>query len=512
VQRDPARWWMLGVLCLATLVVGLDITILNVALPTIAHSLNADTAALQWIVDSYALAFAGAMLPAGILGDRLGRKKVLLAGLAFFGVASVWSALAGTSGELVAARTLLGVGAAVVMPLALAFVADTFDDVERPRAIAVLTAAIACGLPLGPIVGGALLQHFYWGSVFWINVPVVAVALVMGWLLLRESRNPAAPRLDVVGAVLAVGGIVALVWGFIEAPVYGWGSLETIGLLGGSVVLLISFVVRQLWSGARLVDPALFAKPRFVWGTAAAVVVSIALFSVLFVVPQFLQAVAGSDALGTGLRLVPLMVGLLVSGLAAAPLDRLIGTKAAVTGGLVLLALGLVVLSVVEADSEYSVIAVGLTTCGLGIGMAMAPAMNAVTAEVGDESGAGAAVTNTLRQVGGALAVAILGSVLSTVYADRLDDAMGSQGAEVAGAARESVVGAVGVAEELGGVQGRELRAAAGEAFADAMSSVMLSCAGVVLVGAVLCLAFLPARKTEGQEPERSGQALAGID
>ncbi|MDR3036624.1 MAG: MFS transporter [Kitasatospora sp.] len=507
-DRGSARqWWMLGVLCLATLVVSLDITILNVALPTISDSLHADTAHLQWIVDSYSLAFAGAMLPAGLLGDRYGRKRVLLAGLVVFLVASAWSALAGSTGSLIAARTLMGGGAAIVMPLTLAFVAATFTDADRPKAIAVITAAIAGGLPLGPIVGGFLLEHFYWGSVFWINVPVVAVAVVAGAVLLGESVNPAAPKLDAVGAVLVVAAVVALVYGFISAPEVGWGSARTVGLLAGSVLLLVLFLLWERRVTDRLVDPGLFRNARFTWGTMAAVAVSVALFGILFVVPQFLQAVQGNDAFGTGLRLVPLMGGLLVAGGVAGPLDKLIGTKLAVAGGLVVIAVGLVVLSRATPGTGYGTVAAGLGLAGLGVGAAMAPAMDAVTAEVGDEAGAGAAVTNTLRQVGGALAVAVLGSAMSAVYTHRLGPSLAALPGPVADAARESVMAAAAVADGLGG-PGAGLRAAAGSAFADAMSMVMLSCAGVVLLGAVLCLCFLPARAGGAPSGAAAGQPV----
>ncbi|WP_179892076.1 MFS transporter [Streptomyces sp. rh34] len=515
VQRpDSARWWVLGVLCLALLVVGLDITILNVALPTISSSLGASTAELQWIVDSYTLAFAAVMLPAGVLGDRYGRKKVLLLGLATFTVASVWSALAGSSTELIVARTLLGAGAAVVLPLTLAFVADTFDDRERPKAIAIITTAFAAGLPLGPIIGGFLVQHFYWGSVFWINVPVVAVAVVAGWMLLRESRSPAPPPMDVVGLILVIASVVALVWGFITAPEEGWGAALTICLLGGSVLLLLAFFVWEARTGDRIVDPALFRKPRFTWGTIAAVVVSIALFAVLFVVPLFLQGVSGNDAFDTGIRLVPLMGGLMVTGALAGFVDRKIGTKITVVAGLVLLAVGLVLLSRVEADSGYGVVAVALALCGLGVGAAMAPAMEAVTAEVGDESGAGAAVANTLRQVGGALAVAVLGSMLSTVYANRLSEASESLPDGTVETASESVMNAAAIADELGPA-GEALSTAAGEAFATAMSGVMISCAVVVLIGALLCGIFLPARAggtTEGSAVKAGSEDLVDVE
>ena len=493
------KWLPLVAICLGAFMLLIDVSIVNVALPKMSDDLHSSFTSLQWVVDMYALVLAALLLAVGSIGDRIGHRRLYVGGLVLFAAASAWSALAGSTGELIAARTLMGGGAAIVMPLTLAIVAATFDDADRPKAIAVITAAIAGGLPLGPIAGGFLLQHFYWGSVFWINLPVVAIAIAAGALLLRESRNPGAGRLDIPGVLLVVGSVVALIYGFISAPENGWGSARTIGLLAGAAVLMAAFAIWERRTTDRLVDPALFRNARFTWGTMAAVAVSVALFGVLFIVPQFLQAVSGYDALGTGLRLVPLMGGLLVGGGVAGPIDKLIGTRITVTAGLVLLAAGLVVLSRATASGGYGVLVVGLTVCGAGVGGAMAPAMDAVTAEVGDEAGAGSAVTNTLRQVGGALAIAVLGSVLSAVYSERLGAALAGLPASAAHTARESVMGAVTIAQGLGAQHqsaGATLRNAAGDAFAHAMSIVMLSCTGVVLLGAVLCLLFLPARRS----------------
>ena len=309
-------WWMLVVTCLAVIVVSLDGTILNIALPSVSAALHAGTADLQWIVDAYSLAFAGFMLPAGVIGDRLGRRRVLLTGLATFLAASVWCALAGSAGELIAARTLLGLGAAIVFPLSLAIVSATFSDAERPRAIGILTASVALGLPLGPILGGVLLQHFSWNSVFWINVPVVFLTLAAG-VLLPESRNPAAPPLDGSGALLAVAAVVSLVLGVIRGPEHGWSAPLTSTLLAASVLLFAGFVIRERRAAHPLIDPALFRDRRFIWGTAATVAVSVALFGIMFVLPQYLQSVHGYDPLNTGLRMLPLMAGLLAGGGAA---------------------------------------------------------------------------------------------------------------------------------------------------------------------------------------------------
>jgi EmrB/QacA subfamily drug resistance transporter len=490
------KWWLLAVLCLGVIVVSLDLTILNIALPSISAALHAGTADLQWIVDAYALAFAGAMLPAGVLGDRLGRRRVLLAGLATFLAASLWCALAGSTGELIAARVLMGLGGAIVFPLTLAIVSATFGDAGRAKAIGIVTAAVALGLPLGPVLGGLLLQHFSWNSVFWINVPVVAVTLAAGAVALPESRNPAAPPFDGPGALLAAAAIVSLVFGVIRGPEHGWSAPVTIALLAGSVLLLAGFVVRERRTAHPLVDGTLFRDRGFAWGTVATVAVSVALFAIMFVLPQYLQSVHGDDALGTGLRLLPLMGGLLVAGGAASQAVAAIGTRLTVAAGLALLTAGLVLLSGIHLSSGYSVVAAGLALAGLGVGGSIGAAMDAVMAAVGgDEAGAGAAVNSTLRQVGGALAVAALGSALSVSYARALRPALRALPAGDAAIARESVTQAVQLARRLP-AGGTLLREAAGAAFLHGMSIVMVSCAVVTALAALATLRYLPRHAT----------------
>src|SRR5262249_29280306 len=291
------RWWMLGVTCLSVVVVALDLTILNIALPSISAELQASTRDLQWIVDAYSLAFAAVMLPAGLAGDRFGRRRLLLPGLAGFLGGSGWVGLAvaagggvrrGGAGELIAARAVMGLGAGIVLPLSLAVASARFSDAERPKAIGILTAAVAAGLPLGPVLGGVLLQHFSWHSVFWINVPAVCVTLAAGAVLVPESRNPAAPPLDVPGVLLSAGAVTCLVWGVIDGPEHGWAAPSAWGLLTGSAVLLAAFLAREHRAAHPLIDRELFADRRFTWGTAATVAVSVALFGLMFTVPQYL--------------------------------------------------------------------------------------------------------------------------------------------------------------------------------------------------------------------------------
>ena len=504
------RWWMLGVTCLSVIVVNLDLTILNIALPAISAALHAGTGDLQWLVDAYSLVFAGVMLPAGMAGDRLGRKRLLLAGLAVFLAASLWCALSVSAGELIAARALMGLGAGIVFPLSLAVVSAAFGDDGRAAAIGILTAAIALALPLGPVLGGLLLQHFSWHSVFWINVPAAGLTLAAGAVLMPESRNPAAPPLDVPGALLAPAAVTCLVWGFINGPEHGWTAASTWMLLAGSAVLLAAFLARERRSANPVIDPALFRDRRFTWGTAATVAVSVALYGILFTAPQYLQSVLGEAPVSAALRLLPLMGGLLAGGSAAGLVARASGTRLTVAAGLAVLAAGLAMLGQVRLGTGYAAVAAGLALCGLGTGVSIGAAMNAVmTAAGGDEAGTGASVNSALRNAGGAITVAVLGSVLSATYARDLR--LAALPAREAATARASITQAVQVAGRLPS-GGSALRAAAGTAFLHGMSTVMLICAAVAVAAILTSLRYLPGRPAPGGTPPVSDPASAAPD
>jgi len=499
------RWWMLGVTCLSVVVVNLDLTILNVALPAISAALHADTGDLQWLVDAYSIVFAGVMLPAGLIGDRLGRKRLLLAGLGVFLAASLWCALSVSAGELIAARAVMGLGAGIVFPLSLAVVPAAFSDAERATAIAILTAGVAFALPLGPVLGGLLLQHFSWQSVFWVNVPAACVALAAGVVLVPESRNPAAPPLDVLGALLAPGAVACLIWGVINGQEHGWTAPPTLALLAGSAVLLTWFLARERRAVNPVIDPALFRDRRFTWGTAATIAVSVALYAILFLFPQYLQSVLGDDPASAGLRLLPMMGGLLIAGGVAGQAVRAAGTRLTVAAGLTLLAGGLAVLSQVQLSTSYAFVAAGLALCGLGTGASIGAAMDAVMAAAGDgEAGLGASLNSALRNTGGAITVAVLGSVLSASYVRALGPALAALPDRDAATARASVTAAVQLASRLP-AGGPALRTAAGTAFLHGMSTDMVICAAVA-VGAILTsLRYLP-----GRGGERSSQPHPG--
>jgi EmrB/QacA subfamily drug resistance transporter len=476
------RWWALGALVLSLLTIGFDATILNVALPNLATALDAGTAELQWIIDAYILVFAGLLLPAGALGDRYGRKLFLLLGLVLFGGASVVASYAGSAGTVIGARALMGIGAAILTPITGAIIPSLFPVAERTKAIAFMAIGLGAGVPLGPIVGGYLLKHFWWGSVFLVNVPVVIVAIIAVAVLIPESKDPTPRRVDVVGGLLSTAGLVAFVYAVIAAPTDGWTSARVlVGGIGG-LALLGGFVSWERRVAEPMIDLRLFGRPRFLWGSVAGTVASFGMFGLLFVLPLYLQAVQGNDALGTGVRLLPMMGGLIVGARASEKIGERFGARVPIVAGLALVTTGLATGAFTTVGSGYGFVATWLSIVGLGIGLSLAPAMAAVLAELPPErAGSGSAVTMALRQVGGALGVALLGSLSSAVYTAHLHRDAGLPPA-AAKAVHDSVAGAVAVAGKIGDAA---LAVDARTAFMGAMSAVLVACAAVTAAGAV---------------------------
>ena len=337
----PRRWWALGALAVSLLTVGLDLTVLNVAVPTLAVDLGATTTQLQWFGNAYTLALAALLLPAGLLGDRFGPKKLLLGALAVFGLASLGCAYADSPGQLIAARVVLGVGAAFLIPLSLSLLNILFPPEERAKALTTWVMATFVGIPLGPLLGGWLLDHFAWGSVFLINVPLTVVGLVAVLFLVPLTRGSGQGAIDFRGIALSAAGLVALTYGFVYAGEHGWAAPATYGLLALGAALLGVFCWTQTRVASPLADLVLFREPRFVWGAVLATVASFALMGVMFVLPQLFQAVQGADALQTGVRLLPLIAGMLVASKVAERLVAAFGVRVVVTAGFVLLAAGL---------------------------------------------------------------------------------------------------------------------------------------------------------------------------
>ena len=500
----PRRWWALAAICLSVLALGFDGTVLNVALPDLAVQLPADTGQLQWIVDAYLVVFAAAMLPAGLLGDRFGRRRMLISGLVLFGAASLVGTFADSPDTLIAVRALMGLGGALIMPLGMAIIPSLFPAAERPRAVAVMTAGMALGMPLGPIIGGALLTHFWWGSIFLINVPLIVVGIAALVLLVPESRNPAVPRVDVLSAVLGVAGLGALTFGIIQGPSDGWSSATVVGTLTASVVLLGGLVLRERSQPHPMLDLGLLADRSYRWNTLATVLVTFVLMGALFVLPQYLQSVLGNSALGTGVRMMPLMGGLLVAARLAERLVARVSVRWVVTGGLLLVAAALFLGSGTTVADGYGWTALWLSVLGLGMGFTMVPAMGAAMAALPeDRAGVGSGLLQTLRQSASAIGVALLGSLLAGIYTDHLDTRGLPAGA--ADTARGSVSGAQSVA---GLTHDTALAASAHSAFLHGMGTVLVVCAVAALLSALLIGLRMPGRisaRTSGRVAEPAG-------
>ncbi|GAA3564936.1 DHA2 family efflux MFS transporter permease subunit [Streptomyces osmaniensis] len=507
VTTDTRRWWALGALVASMLTLGFDMTILNVALPTMAADLGATTGQQQWMADAYVVVFAALMLPAGLLGDRFGRRRMLITGLGVFLAGSLLGALAGDVNAVIAARAVMGVGAALVTPLSLSVLPTLFGPEERTKAVGIASAASALGLPLGPIIGGWLLNHFWWGSVFLINVPMAAIGIAACLFLLPETKDPASPEVDTVSTALAATGLGALVYGIIEAPTRGWGDPLVLGMLGAAVLLIAALVVRERRVERPMLDMTLLAHRGFLFNTVAATLVTFILTGLLFVLPPYLQAVLGHDALGTGVRLLPMMGGLLVASRLAPQVVARFGARAAVSAGLVVLAFAGFLGSRTTVDSGYGFVALWLTITGLGFGLSLIPAMNGgLSALPRDRAGSGSGLLMTLRQVGGAIGIALLGSLLAGAFRDRLDvTGLPAGAADTAG---ESVVAAHLVAERAGSAQ---LAASANAAYVHGMGIVLLVCGIAALVSALLAAAFLPGTP-DAEQPGAPDMAAEGAD
>ncbi|MCA2211968.1 DHA2 family efflux MFS transporter permease subunit [Jidongwangia harbinensis] len=490
MAASTSRWWALGALALSTLTVGLDGTILSVALPTLAGDLDAGTSDLQWFTNAYLLVLAAFLLPGGMLGDRFGRKRMLLGALVLFGVASAACAYATSTGQLIAARAALGLGAAVLMPLGAAVLTVLFSPAERPRALTIWVTASALGVPLGPLVGGWLLDNFWWGAVFLINVPLVVVAVVAVVLWLPESHGDTTRRFDLPGVALSAVGLVTFTYGIVDAGDRGWTDVRPLVLVAAGPLILAVFVAWQRRTRMPLVDLHLFRSAAFTGGTLAATAASFAMFGLLFTLPQYFQAVQGADALGTGLRLLPVIGGLMVGARLAGRLVPRLGSRAVLTGGFAVLAAGLVAGAATAADSGYGYVAAWITVAGAGLGLTLPPSMDAALGALSAErSGVGSGLIQALRQVGSAIGVAVLGTVLNVGYRDRVD-VQALPGAD-ADAVRDSAAGGIAVADRLGAPG---LLDSVRTAFTHGMDVSLLAAAGVAVLGGLLTVLLVPAR------------------
>ncbi len=501
----PRRWWAFVALSFSLLVIGLDNTVLNVALPTIARDLSATQSQLQWIVDAYTLVFAGLLLTMGSLGDRFGRKKALLVGLTIFGAGSIWAAFSGSANVLIAARAFMGIGGALIMPTTLSITTNIFEGKERGRAIGAWAGVAGLSIIIGPVFGGWLLDNYSWGVIFLINVPIIALVLLGTALLVPESKDPAASKLDPIGALLSIVGLTALLWGIIEVPVNGWSDTRIIAAFIAAAVLLLAFVVWELRSPTPMLNMKLFRNPRFSAASLALTLSAFSMFGVLFILTQYLQLILGYSPLQAGSALIALIPTLLIGSIISPRIVERMGTKIPVTIGLVIVAGAFILLSSASVNSGYGLIAWTLAILGLGFGMTMAPATNSIMGALPlGRAGVGSAMNDTTRQVGGAFGVAILGSILSSVYQSSLKSAsiMNLLPPPVREIVRDSIGKATFIASHIGGQVGQMLTSSVNVAFIDAMHTTVLISAGVTLCGALVALLFLPAYAKDEQIPQ----------
>ena len=521
---DSRRWWALVAIAASVLVVGLDLTVLNLALPTLSTQLHASTSDLQWFSAAYSLVLAAALLPAGLLGDRFGRKRLLLIALVVFGASSAACAFATSAGGLIVARAVLGLGAAVVLPMSIAILPVLFTAEERPRAIAIVMGATFIGYPVGPLLGGWLLDNFWWGSVFLINVPVVVLALIAVTLLMPESHGERGRPIDVIGIGLSSLGLAGMTYGFIKAGQSGWSDAVTLtGIFGGAAAIVVfvvweRYVTRRSASARQqpLIELSLFRSASFSWGTILTTMVSFALFGILFAMPQYFQEVKGVNAFGSGLRLLPMIGGMVLGMLVstrlqaapkspagAPPAGPRAGARALVTFGFAVMAVALAVGATTSTHSGTVFAAAWFAAAGLGLGFAMPAAMNAALGALSAQrSGAGSALISAMRQVGATIGVAVLGTVLLSAYRSRLG--LTGVPAAVSQAARGSAAAGVEVARKLDSVP---LLDSVRTAYVHGMDVMLWACGGIALTSALLALAFLPRKASPG----RADLAEAGL-
>lgn len=493
--RLPAaagRWTVLAVICAAILVVVIDVTVLHVAAPAMTEDLKPSAVALLWIIDVYPLVVAPLLVASGALGDRFGRKRILLSGLVVFGAASALAAMAWSPAVLIAARAVMGVGGAMILPASMSIIRDAFEDRdERRTAVGIWSATMAGGAAIGPLVGGFLVEHWWWGAVFLINVPVVLVVLPLGLKLLPESRAKVPPPWDTLAVVLVGAGILGVAFGLKQGARHGFVDPFVIAVLLGAVAALTTFVRRQLARSEPLLDVRLFSDRAFSVATGCVALSMFGLVGLELFFAQYLQLVLGLEPLAASVRLLPLMIASLAGGLLAAPVLRRIGTRATIAGGLALTTVGLVPLLALGLADQVLLLSLPFVAIGLGLEVALVAANDVIISAVPRErAGNAAAIEETAYELGGGLGVAVLGSILAAVYTDRLG-AVPGVGADAMRASDESLGRAVEVAAGLPATAGDALVAAAQDAFLSGLHvviavSVVLLAASALLSAVVL--------------------------
>ena len=526
-EIDPAlharRWWVLGVLCVSMTIIVMDNTILNVAIPSLIRDLDASNSQVQWIIDSYTIVFAGLLLTTGSLSDRFGRKGALQVGIVLFGFGSVLSALATSATMLIATRAFMGIGGALIMPSTLSLLTNTFrDPKERGRAIGIWAGFSGVGVAAGPLVGGVLLKHFSWSSVFWVNVPIGVTALIAGAFLLPKSREDRADRLDPIGSVLSIVGLASFLYGVIEVPAKGWTNTEVMAGFGLGIATITAFILWERHTDHPMLDMKFFKNPRFTAANTAVTLTFFAMFGSLFLMTQYWQFVHGYSPLEAGVRLIPYAFGMMIIAPLSSRLVERLGSKRVITFGLFVVTASLIALSFLHRDTPYWLAIIPFCTMSGGIGLTMPPATESVMGSLPrDKAGVGSAVNDTTRQMGGAVGVALIGSVVSSIYSSRVSSAaarFGVSGSALA-EARSSLGGGLKVAASLTDNAAGGFADAVKSAFVSGLSSGLRMASLFVVFAGFVVWRYLPARAADHDElpaatpedlQEMAGSLVAG--
>jgi EmrB/QacA subfamily drug resistance transporter len=507
------RWGILSVLIVSLLAIVIDNTVLNVALKTIAEphgGLGASQSQLEWAINSYTLVFAGLLFTFGVIGDRIGRRRMLMIGLVLFGISSLLSAYSRSPDQLIFARAAMGLGGAAVMPQTLSIISNVFEPQERPRAIGIWASAVGIGVAIGPVLGGVLLAHFWWGSVFLINVPVTVIGAAAVALLVPESRNPERAGIDVLGVLLSIAGLVLLVYGIVQGGDSGsWVHPSVLAPIAGGLAVLALFAWHESRTRHPALDVRLFGDRRLSASVSAIGLVFFGMGGVYFFTSFYTQNVLGYSPVGAGLLTVPFAAGQLLASPRSAALVKRYGAKAAGTGGLLVMSVALAGYILLGTSSPVWLLGLLFFVQGTGIGVAM-PAATSATMDVlpRERAGAGSALTNTARQVGVALGVAVLGSILAQSYHDAISPKLTALPAAARGAAGGSIAATQAVAAQSGAA-GRSLLGPANDAFVGAMHVTTLVAAAIALAGALVVLRWMPGRSGAVSAGAPAGEATA---
>jgi EmrB/QacA subfamily drug resistance transporter len=490
------RWWVLAVLCTSLLIVMLGNTALNVALPTLARDLGASASAQQWLVDSYSLVFAGLLFTMSSLGERFGRKGIMQIGLALFGGASLYAGVvADTSAQLIAARVVMGAAGAMIMPATLSILTNVFPREERAKAVAIWSGVAGGGGAIGMLLSGFMLEHFAWGSVFLVVVPVAVLSVAAGALLVPTSRDPDQGSIDVVGAVLSTAGLVTLVYGFIEAPKHGWGSFETAAFVACGLALLAGFTLWERRTAQPMLDITLFTKPAFAVSSIALTLVFFTLMGLFFSIAQLFQLVMGYSAFSSALHMAPIALFMMVAAPLSPGLVERYGKRRTVAAGLAVVAAGTAVMAMLPPSPSYLAVLTGMGIMAFGMGIAMSPTTDLLMSAVpASKAGMGSATNDTTRELGGALGVAVLGSVMASRYTSEIGGSLGLLPESARGAARSSLSGASVAARDLGGDTGAQFLEAAQHAWMSGLRLAMIVGAIIIAGCALFSFVALPDR------------------